>query len=225
MATPTSVTPIRNYGNTDHCDVSTTMSDYSAMSKNKLIACLLLGFTLSLSPIATAEAANTYKLDPLHTAVVWHVNHFGFSTPSGKFMNAEGTLLLDEKNPSASKINVTIPITNVNTGVPKLDEHLRTKDFFDAEAFPTAAFVSDEVKVTSKDTAIVRGTLTLHGVSKPVSLDVKLNKLGENMFKQQTAGFSATATIKRSDFGINTYLPGLGDEVKLDIESEANLAP
>ena len=160
----------------------------------------------------------------MHTAIIWHINHFGFSNPSGKFMNTEGTLLLDAKNPTASKVAVTIPIAAIETGVPKLDEHLKTKDFFDAETFPTATFASDKVDVTGRDTARVHGTLTLHGISKPVILNVKLNKLGENMFKKQTAGFSATTTLKRSDFGMTTYLPGLGDEVRLDIESEATLS-
>ena len=193
------------------------------MSKNTIIKRLLMTTLLSVSLAAPALAADSYTLDPTHTAVVFHISHFGFSTPSGKFMNTEGTLVLDEKNPAASKVNVTIPITTIDTGVAKLDEHLKTKDFFDAATFPTATFTSDKVDVTGKDTAIVHGTLTLHGVAKPVVLNVKLNKLGENMFKKQTAGFTATATLKRSDFGMTTYLPGLGDEVKLDIESEANL--
>ena len=101
------------------------------------------------------------------------------------------------------------------TGLPKLNEHLLGDSFFDVAKFPTATFVSTKVDVTSKTTAKVTGDLTLHGVTKPVVLDVTLNKIGENMKKQKTAGFSATATIKRSDFGMTAYLPALGDEVKL----------
>ena len=193
------------------------------MSKNKILSRLMIATVLSLSITAPAMAADSYTLDPTHTAVVFHINHFGFSTPSGKFMNAEGTLVLDEKNPAESKVTVTIPVASVDTGVTKLDEHLKTKDFFDAETYPTATFASDKVDVTGKDTALVHGNLTLHGVTKPVTLNVKVNKISENMFKKQTAGFTATATLKRSDFGMMTYLPGLGDEVKLDIESEANM--
>jgi len=184
---------------------------------------LILSTSLLVSLAAPALAADTYKLDPAHTAVVFHVNHFGFSNPSGKFMNVAGTVVLDQKNPAASKVNVMIPIADVDTDVPKLDEHLKSKEFFDAATYPTATFVSTKVDVTGTDTAIVHGTLTLHGVSKPVDLNVRLNKVGENFMKQPTAGFSAAAIIKRSDFGITTYLPALGDEVRLDIESEANL--
>jgi polyisoprenoid-binding protein YceI len=171
-----------------------------------------------------ASAAETYRLDPLHTAVVWHVSHLGFSTPSGKFMNIDGTLVLDPRNLAASKVNVTIPIALMDTGVPKMDEHLKSKDFFDAATYPTATFISNTVDVTSKDTAVVHGTLTLHGVSKAVDLDVRINKLGENYNKVPTAGFSATATIKRSDFGITYFLPVLPDEIRLEIETEANSA-
>jgi polyisoprenoid-binding protein YceI len=186
------------------------------------LATLLLATTIAL-PLS-AQAADTYKLDPSHTAVVWHINHFGFSNPSGKFTNIDGAILLDEQNPAASKVNVVIPISSLVTGIPKLDEHLRTKDFFDIDQFPTASFVSDTVTVTDKKSATVQGMLTLHGVTKPVTLNVVLNQIGDNMFKKKTAGFSATTTIKRSDFGMTTYLPALGDDIKLDIESEANIA-
>lgn len=177
----------------------------------------------ALALASPALAADSYKLDANHTAITWHISHFGFSSPSGKFMNVDGTLNLDETNPAASKLTVTIPVAMIDTGVAKLDEHLKSDAFFDVAKFPTASFASDKIELTGKDTAAVHGLLTLHGVAKPVVLKVKLNKIGENMFKKKTAGFSATAMLKRSDFGITTYLPGLGDDVAIDIESEANL--
>ncbi|HEU5048274.1 MAG TPA: YceI family protein [Rickettsiales bacterium] len=180
----------------------------------------LLACTLATPSFASPE---TYTLDPMHTAVEFHINHFGFSNPSGKFMNIQGTLVLDQQNPAASKVNVTIPIANLDTDIAKLDEHVKGKEFLDAEAFPTATYVSDRVDLNGKDSAVVHGTLTLHGVSKPVALNVKLNKLDKNMMNKMTAGFTASTSINRSDFGIDRYLPGLGDQVKIDIESEANL--
>lgn len=183
---------------------------------------ILTAAVLSCALVMPAFATEIYKLDPLHTAVVWRVSHLGFSYPSGKFMNIDGTLVLDQKNLAASKVNVTIPVALVETGVPKLDEHLKNKDFFDAATYPTATFISNTVDVTSKDTMIVHGTLTLHGVSRAVDLDVRLNKLGDNHLKVPSAGFSATATIKRSDFGIDIGVPMLADEVRLEIETEAN---
>lgn len=182
-------------------------------------------FLMAVSGGAQA-ASETYTLDPTHTAVIWHINHFGFSTPSGKFMSASGSVVLDEANPSASSVNVTIDVAGgINSGVAKLDEHLKTPDFFDVAKFPSATFISKSVEVTAKDTAKVTGDLTLHGITKPVVLDVKLNQIGQNMKGLKTAGFSASTTIKRSDFGMSTYVPNLGDEIKIDIESEANLLP
>lgn len=180
-----------------------------------LVAVLALG-------AVPAHAADTYTIDPMHTSVVWTINHFGFSNPWGKFAMITGSVTLDDKAPQNSKVDVTIPVANLVTGLPALDEHLASKDFFDTAVYPTATFASTKVVQTGKNTATVDGVLTLHGVSKPEVLAVTLNKIGENMFKKQTAGFSATATIKRSDFGMNAYLPGLGDEVKLYIEAEAN---
>ena len=170
---------------------------------------------------ANAEGTEKFSLDPQHSSVRWEISHFGFSSPSGKWL-ANGTLDLDEKNPANSRIDVTIDVADLITGIPELDKHLRGALFFDTEKYPIATFVSDKIKVTGKDTAQVQGNLTLRGITKPVTLDVKLNKYAKNPINdKQTAGFSATATLKRSDFGMKTLLPGLGDKVKLTIEVEA----
>ncbi len=185
---------------------------------------ILIVLSLSFAFLLTAEAADTFTLDPTHTYVLWHINHFGFSNPSGKWM-AEGTLVLDETKPQNSKVNATIHMDELTTGLKKLDEHLKSKDFFDVAQFPLATFASQKVIVTGKDTATVDGILTMHGVSKPVTLHVKLNKLGMSpISNKKTAGFTATAELKRSDFDIKAYLPGLGDDVKINIESEATWA-
>lgn len=179
-------------------------------------------FFILLLPLTYAVAATeTYTLDPQHSYVLWHVDHFGFSKPSGKWM-AEGTLALDQTKPQNSKVNVTIHVANIITGIPELDDHLKGKLFFDTAQFPTATFVSDKIDVTGKKTAKVHGVLTVHGVSKPVTLNVTLNKIGESpITNKMTAGFDATTQIKRSDFGINTLLPGVSDNVKIDLEVEA----
>jgi len=181
-----------------------------------LVSALVLPFA------STAQAATeTYTLDPGHSYVEWHISHFDFSHPSGKWY-ANGTLALDKDKPQNSKVNVTINVGDIVTGIPKLDEHLKGEDFFDVAKYPTATFVSNKVDVTSKKTAKVYGTLTLHGVSKPVVLNVTLNKEGVSpITNKPTAGFAATTTIKRSEFGITKYTPGLGDEVKLNIEVES----
>lgn len=181
---------------------------------------LLITLILSL-PAAVFAAAETFTLDPHHTYVLWHIKHFGFSIQAGKWYISSGTLVLDKDKPQDSKVNANIKVADVVTGIPELDKHLRGKMFFDADKYPDATFVSNKVDVTGKTSAKVEGTLTLHGVSKPVTLNVKLNKYGVNPINNKmTAGFSASAKIKRSAFGITTLAPGLGDEVNLDIEAE-----
>lgn len=170
----------------------------------------------------TYAAAETYTLDASHSYVLWRISHFDFSHPVGKWM-ANGTLVLDKAKPQDSKVNVTIKMADLDTGNPELDKHLKGSQFFDVEKYPTATFVSDKVTVTGKSTAKVHGMLTLHGVTKPVTLNTTLNKIAENPFTNlMTAGFSATAEVKRSDFGMTTLIPNLGDDVKLSIEIEAN---
>lgn len=173
--------------------------------------------------VASHAAPQVYKLDPNHTAVTWRISHFGFSNPSGKFMNIDGTILFDENDFTASGVKAVIPVDKGLSGVPRLDEHLQAKEFFDTTTYPTATFSSTKVEMSGPKTAKVTGDLTLRGVTRPVVLDVILNHIGPNMMKQKTVGFSASGVIKRSDFGMTAYLPDLGDEVRIEIESEANL--
>lgn len=183
---------------------------------------ILITLSLFLSLITAAQAApENYTLDPEHTYVLWHINHLGFSTQVGKWY-AAGRLVLDKDKPQNDKVNATIQMATLSTGNSELDKHLKEALFFDVTKFPTATFVSTKVTTTGKNTAKVQGTLTLHGVSKPVTLNVKFNKAGINPISNKpSVGFSATAKIKRSDFDINTLLPSLGDEVSLNIEAEA----
>lgn len=177
------------------------------------------------APAAVASISGTYNLDASHTHVSWTVEHMGYSHFNGKFANATGTVTLDEAHPENSKLNVTVNTSDIVTGVPKLDEHLKGDQFFNIAKFPTATFVSDKVEPTGKDTAKVTGTLTLLGVSKPVTLDVKLNKAGEHpMMKKNWVGFDASTTLKRSDWGLSYGIPMVSDEVKLEIEAEAGAA-
>ena len=167
---------------------------------------------------ASAVTAGNYVVEPGHTQVEFKLLHIGFTYYSGVFSNVSGTLVLDPSKPSASKLDVTIPINSVATTSSKLDGELKSAAWFDADKFATATFVSSAVTRTGKDTAKVAGVLTLHGVSKPETLTVRFIGAGVNpLDKKYTAGFEATGTIKRSDFGVKTYLPLIGDEVKLTI--------
>ena len=186
-----------------------------------MIRRLVLASALAL---ATAPVfAATYTLDPGHTQVVFSWNHFGYSNPTAQFGKVEGTLEFDAANPTKSSVKVTIPLASVNSNVEKLNEHLQGADFFDSAKYPDAVFKSTKVeKGASENQLKVSGELSLHGVTKPVVLDVTVNKVGEHpMRKAPAAGFDATATIKRSDFGISTYVPMVSDDIKLHITSEA----
>ncbi len=187
------------------------------ITKGLTVSALVLSFSG-----AAAAAPEKFEFDDTHTAVTWQVTHMGFSRPTGKFMNIKGELVLDEANPANSSLEVTIPLALQESGVPKLDEHMKNADFFDIEKNPNATFKSTKVEVTGKDTANITGDLTLRGITKPVVLAVKHNKTGEHpMKKVKTSGFSATGQIKRSDFGMNYAVPMVSDEVDLAIEVEA----
>lgn len=191
------------------------------MMKSALITASV-AFALMVSAPAFA-ATTTYDLDASHTSVVFGYTHMGFSHMTGKFMNAVGSVTLDDTTPANSAVAVSFAIDGINTGVPKLDEHLKTADFFDAATYPTATFKSTKVVQTSATTADVTGDLTIHGITKPVVLKVKLNQTGANPFsKKPEAGFSATTTILRSDFGMTKYVPMVSDQIDIAIESEAD---
>lgn len=184
------------------------------LQKLWIIPALAFALPLSAQPVE-------YTIDPMHTFVLWHINHFDFSNPSGKWY-AEGTLSYDKDKIENSKVNIKINVADMVTGIKKLDEHLKGKEFFDVAQFPTATFVSDKVEAIDSKTAKVSGKLTVRGVSKPVILEVKLNKQGMSpVSNKETIGFSAHTEVKRSDFDMKAFLPGLGDNVKLDIEVEA----
>ncbi|HEX7814236.1 YceI family protein [Dyella sp.] len=184
---------------------------------------LLLAGLVGAAVSAHADPV-TYKLDPGHTMVLFTWNHFGFSNPTANLGLGDGTLVFDEKNPAKSSVEVTLPLANLDTHVSALDGHLKKPDFFDADKFPTVTFKSTKVQAEGAGKYKVTGDLTVHGVTKPVVLDAKLNKSGEHpMLKKQAIGFDATATIKRSDFGVGAYVPNVSDEIKIHITTEGTV--
>ena len=142
----------------------------------------------------------------------------GFTNNMGTIAEPTGTLTLDKANPAASKVSVEFTVAKLRTGVPKLDEHLMTADFFDAAKFPTATFVSTAVKPEGATGAEITGNLTIKGVTKPVTLDAEFYGAGiQPMSKKENIGFIATATIKRSDFNMSYGVPMVGDAIELKI--------
>jgi polyisoprenoid-binding protein YceI len=171
----------------------------------------------------TRVTAGTYNTDPGHTLIGWRVSHFGFNDYFGIFGDATGTLVLDPAKPNASTVDITIPVGKVTTASAGLTGHLlragkegSKADFF-GPAPADAKFVSTSV-VAKGTTAKITGNLTLNGITKPVVLDTTFSGAGNNPFnKKSTVGFHATATIKRSEFGVNYGIPVISDAVKLDI--------
>lgn len=178
----------------------------------------------ALTQTPAEVTAGNYDLDSGHGKITWSVNHLGFSTYTGQFVNVKAELKLDPRNPSASTLTATVPLADVAPNDDRLKAHLLTPDFFDAANHPTATFTSRSVTVHpgTANQATVVGDLTLHGVTKPVTIEVTFNQAGavRDTYK---AGFDGVATIKRSDFGINYALPAVSDEVKLHLEGEFNL--
>jgi polyisoprenoid-binding protein YceI len=167
--------------------------------------------------------AATYTFEPQHTQGVIRWNHLGFANPTAQFNNVQGTLEFDPADPTRSSVTVTIPLTSMSTGVPDLNDDFQSSDFFDFAKFPAATFKSTAVqKGAAANTLRVTGVLSLHGVTKPVRLDVTLNKIGINPRNQvPTVGFEAMAKLKRSDFGLGRYVPQVSDEIEIHITAEA----
>jgi polyisoprenoid-binding protein YceI len=183
---------------------------------------LALAVALSLFAAAAFATPATYKIDPDHTVVLASWNHFGFSNPSANFGKAEGAIVYDAADVGASSVEVTLPLDGLDTFVPALDEHLKGADFFDAAKFPTITFKSTKVEAAGAGKLRVSGNLTVKGVTRPAVLDVTLNKAAEQpMLKTPAIGFDATATIKRSEFGISQYVPMVSDDIGLRITTEA----
>jgi polyisoprenoid-binding protein YceI len=183
----------------------------------------LLAAALALAATGTASAA-TYKIDPRHTQVFFTYAHNEYSNLSGRLNEVDGTLEFDPAKPGNSSISLELPIASLSTGVPGLDEHMKSADFFDAEKFPKASFKSTSVKVKDATHFDLVGDLTIKGVTKPATFAVTVNHLGENQRrKTPMAGFEATATIKRADFGVDNMLGVTGEDIRLRVNMEASV--
>jgi polyisoprenoid-binding protein YceI len=172
------------------------------------------------NPAPAAVQAGNYKLETSHTRVQFTVSHMGFSDWYGDFTGATGTLNLDPKAVAKAKLDVTIPVASVSTTNATLDGELKSNAWFDADKFPTITFTSGKVTPIGPRTALVAGNLTFHGVTKPVVLKASFLASGINpLDKAYTIGFNASTVLKRSDFGVKTYVPLISDEVTLRISA------
>ncbi|SEO09288.1 YceI family protein [Acinetobacter sp. yr461] len=185
---------------------------------------LSFGLAVALASSVTLAAPVDYKIDPTHTATVFSWNHFGFSTPSANFSDIQGVIKVDNAKPANSSVNVTIPLSSVNTNVSALDKEFQEEAWFNAAKYPNITFKSTKVETKDKKHFKITGDLTVKGVTKPVVLDAVLNKQGEHpMAKVPAIGFNATTSFKRSDFGLGNYVPNVGDKITVNITTEAKV--
>jgi polyisoprenoid-binding protein YceI len=182
----------------------------------------IIGVPLLVCAVSTAFGAPfAYELNEAHTDVTFRINHAGFTMKHGSFANISGTLNLDADHLDASAVEVTVAINSISTNHAKRDHDLQAANWLDAVQYPAMHFVSNKVTFMGTNKLDVAGTLSLHGVTKPLILHATVNRIGSSPFGgAQTAGFSATATLKRSEYGIKELIPMIGNEVTIEIDAE-----
>ncbi len=192
----------------------------TAIKKFSLAAAILAGLgTSSLAP--AARAAETYAVDPVHSSISFGISHAGISDIHGRFNDFSGTFVIDKDDPSKSSFALDIKVASVDTNNAKRDEHLRAPDYFNAKQFPSLSFKSTKVKATDAGYEVT-GDLTLHGVTKPVTLTLKGgHKVVEFPKGTPRIGVTSSVTIKRSEFDMKTELGALGDDVHIIVGLEA----
>ena len=168
-----------------------------------------------------------WKIDPTHSSVEFRVKHMLVTTVRGRFTDVAGDLYGDLDNPLDGEVDVTIDAASVDTRQEQRDVHLRSADFLDVENFPTITFKSTGVEVLEKDHLHISGDLTIHGVTRPVTLDTHINGTGKTPFGTEVVGASATTSFNRKDFGLNWNVALeaggwlVGDKINVDLEIEA----
>jgi polyisoprenoid-binding protein YceI len=184
-----------------------------------------LALLLSLAPSLALAAGATWNIDASHSAVGFSVRHLVISNVKGEFGAYQGKLVLDDADVSRSSVDASIDVGSINTKVGDRDAHLRSPDFFDAAKYPTITFKSTKVARAAKDRLEVTGDLTLHGVTRPVVLDVSASPEVKGMFGETRRAFAATTKINRKDFGLTWSKaveagPVIGDEVTIALDLE-----
>ncbi|TLY53683.1 MAG: YceI family protein [Gammaproteobacteria bacterium] len=190
-----------------------------------LLLASLPAFALDKPAAPAAAGVQKYTIDNGHTVITFGWNHFGFSNPTARLEKIDGNILLDAADLTKSSVTVTLPLDGLHTGVEKLDAHLKTDEFLDATKYPTITFKSTKVEKAGADGLKITGDLSVHGVTKSIVLNAKVNKIADNpMMKVPSAGFDADVVLKRSDFGVIKYVPAVSDEIPVHITLDSHLA-
>jgi len=180
---------------------------------------LLLHLAFIASLVLSANAADTFKIDPVHSSVGFSVVHLGVTNFYGRFNEITGSVVFDQADPTKSSVEISVPIESVDTHNDKRNQHLKSPDFFDAKQFPTMTFKSTKIEGTGTNFKVT-GDLTLHGVTKPVTADFKRGPDGKGMQGEARGGGEAQFSIKRSDFGMAFMANALADEIKIVLSLE-----
>ena len=188
----------------------------TSLAAGLVITASLPAFAQVATTVAAQVPAGVYDVEPAHTRILFSVSHMGFTTWYGQFTGASGSLNFDSKSPAGSVLDIRFPTDSVSTTNAKLDGELKSPAWFDASAYPTVTFKSTRITLLAHNDGRITGDLTFHGVTRPVTLIAHFNGGGvDPIDKKYTIGFDATGEISRSAFGVKTYVPLIGDTVKL----------
>ncbi|POF29175.1 YceI family protein [Roseibium marinum] len=179
---------------------------------------------LALSLLAGTAAAEpvAFDFDKSHANLAFSYNHLGYSTTEGRFGDWDGTLLIDKETPANSSVEFTIDVNSLDTFFADRDAHFLSADFFDAGKYPQATFKSTKVEEIGENQLEVTGDLTIKDITKPATLIVDVTTFGEHpMAKKEAAGFAVSTVLKRSDYGMDMYVPYIGDEVTVTFHAES----
>ncbi len=179
----------------------------------------ILAVALVSAFVLSTNAADTFKIDPVHTFVLFSVQHLGIANTYGRFNDVSGMVVFDRDNPSKSSVELSIQVESLDTHNEIRERSLKSPDFFDVKQFPTMTFKSTKVE-GSGDMLEVSGDLTIRGVTRPVTVDFKKGGEGKGVFGEMRGGGETRFTIKRSDFGMNFELGEVGDEVTIILSLE-----
>lgn len=181
----------------------------------------VFGAVIGASTLASAALPTQWELDNSHTRVGFSVDHMGFSTVMGRFADAKGTVNYNMANPNQTTVNFTIPTSSIDTGWEARDEHLMSKDFFNVKQYPTMTFKSKQVQFLNPQQAKVMGDFTMLGQTKPLTLNVTLNKIANSpLTNAPVIGFRATGNIDRTAYGMDAYAAGITTNVPIQIDAE-----
>lgn len=181
-----------------------------------------LPLLLSLISLTTAADDTRWRLDTVHTQIQFSIDHQGFNRSLGQFKLREGALLFDEKDWSSARVTASIDTASLYLGDAKWEETVRSWRYLNSERWPLAQFRSLSVQRGEGNSGVIHGELELHGQRRPLDIAFRFNKLANDPYTfKRTVGFSATATLNRSDFGMDKVLSAIGDEVQLRLEVAA----